>query len=375
MLRMNRTYFVSTCLVTFGALAFVAACGSSDSGSAGSGGGGPAPGDTTCTDCAVPPVTPEAGVPGDGPGTTLAINKLFLGDTTRDGTPDQNAWKSYGYDLDGYKSTVKSKVHCKYNEGGEKSAVQTDGNDGIDNSFGQNIMPVIVGLASDAASQINETIAEGSFTIILEVGGVGTGKDYVNLPAALYAGANLGSAPAFDGTDEWPVFCELMTDCKTADTMQYPDNKSKVQFTSSYIAGGTWVSGSKSTVSLSLSLQGFALSLNIREAVISADMASGSPAPTAASNGVIAGILETDELIASLAKVAGSISTSLCSGPTFDSVAQQIKAASDIMKDGTQDAAQNCNGISVGLGFDMKAVKVGPVLDQAPPGTDPCENP
>jgi len=43
------------------------------------------------------------------------------------------------------------------------------------------------------------------------------------------------------------------------------------------------------------------------------------------------------------------------------------------MKDGTQDPSAVCDGISVGLGFEMKAVKLGKVLDKRPEGGNPCD--
>jgi hypothetical protein len=43
------------------------------------------------------------------------------------------------------------------------------------------------------------------------------------------------------------------------------------------------------------------------------------------------------------------------------------------MKDGTQDPAAFCNGISIGLGFEMKAVQLGGALNAQPPEPDPCE--
>jgi hypothetical protein len=166
------------------------------------------------------------------------------------------------------------------------------------------------------------------------------------------------------------VFCELMTTCSETGTPQFPDNKSKVLFNSSYVAGGTWVSGTETTVKLSLSVLGYTLNLDINKAVLTADL-SGDP-PNQATNGIIAGVLETDALIDSLVKVAGGFSTSLCAGPTLEGVKANITGASDIMKDGTQDENAFCDGISIGLGFDMKAVKLGTVLDKNPPGEDPC---
>jgi hypothetical protein len=371
MLQNNRTTLISS-FVAVGILALASACGGSDEGDDGGGSSTP---DQPCTDCATPPAAPAAGATGDGPGAVLAVNKLFLGDTDRQGSPSQTAWKDFGYDLDGFKSTKNSVTHCKLNGDVNPSAIKTDGTNGIDNSFGANIVPVIAGVASDAAQRINETLEEGSFTIILEVKTVGGGKDYVNLPAALYAGASLleesGAGPNWDGNDEWPVFCELMNDCKDTGTTQFPDATSKVKFPSSYMAGGTWVSGSKGTVNLSLSIQGFSLSLDINQAVVTADM-SGNP-PTSATNGMIAGVIEAQKLVDSLSQIAGSISPSLCGdSPTLQSVKASILGASDIMKNGTQDPAQVCDGISVGLGFDMKAVKLGTVMDKNQPGPDPC---
>jgi hypothetical protein len=120
-----------------------------------------------------------------------------------------------------------------------------------------------------------------------------------------------------------------------------------------------------------LSIQGFSLSLDINQAVVTADM-SGNP-PSSATNGMIAGVIEAQKLVDSLSNIAGSISPSLCGdSPTLQSVKASILGAADIMKNGTQDPAQVCDGISVGLGFDMKAVKLGTVMDKNQPGPDPC---
>jgi hypothetical protein len=383
MLSKNRKLFVGI-FGAAGALALAVGCGgSSDSGAGGGGGsstGGSGGGtvDPPCTDCTVPPAQPSGAPTGDGAGTTLAVNKLYLGDTDWSGNPSPDAWKDFGYDLDGFKSTKNSANHCKVNPGGSKAAIQTDGNGGIDNSFGYNILPIIINLATDASTKINDNLDAGAFTIIVKIDGIGGGANYAGLPAALYAGGQLvdangnKTAPKWDGTDEWPVYCELMNDCQTSGTKQIADgNDSKVKFLSSYVADHTWVSGSKGNVSLSLSVSGYSLSLTIRNAVLTAKL-DGSNPPAGATHGIIAGILETEELISSLKAVAGNIDSSLCEGPTFDNIAQQIRAASDIMKDGTQNPDALCDGISIGLGFDMKPVQLGKVMDKAEAGPNPC---
>ena len=49
-----------------------------------------------------------------------------------------------------------------------------------------------------------------------------------------------------------------------------------------------------------------------------------------------------------------------------------IRQASDILKDGTQDPNEECDGISVGLGFEAKAVVVGDIAPAPQPVPDPC---
>jgi hypothetical protein len=302
--------------------------------------------------------------PGDGPtSVTFAVSKLYLGDIARDGTPDKsNGWKKFGFDIDGKISTKDSTDLCKTNSGGTKSSVYPDGDDGIDNSFGRNILPIILGLASDASSKINDSILKGTFTLMLDVDKLGTSADYNPLTTRLYAGADLGMAPKFDGSDKWPVRPELLTNPTDI-------KSSKVQFPSSYVTGNTWVSGSKGDVTLSLSIQGYTLNLTIGSAQIAMQL---DPTHKKVTNGTIAGVLETEVLTTELKKVAGGFNASLCSGSTIDSIITQIKQASDIMKDGSQDAAKTCDGISIGLGFDGDVVQIGAIAPASMPGTDPC---
>ncbi len=71
-------------------------------------------------------------------------------------------------------------------------------------------------------------------------------------------------------------------------------------------------------------------------------------------------------------QIAGVFDEGLCSGTTIDAVADQFRQASDIMKDGSQNPSMTCDGISIGLGFDASAVRIGSVAAPAPPQPDPC---
>jgi hypothetical protein len=318
-----------------------------------------------------PPIAPEGAAACSGDNAVMALSQLFLGDTKRDGTPDPTSgWKAYGFDLDGRISDKTSTGLCKPKAGGSPAAVYPDGTDGRDNSFGKNILPIILGLASDLSTQANAAIADGSFTIMLAMEGVGNAAACSPLTTKLYGGANFREAnndmpPKFDGTDMWPLLPELLKD--PADPAS-----AKIVFPQSYVVNNTWVSGTKGTVALALSIQGFSITLNINSAVITVDLDGERKAGT---NGTIAGVIETEALISEISKVAAAFDESFCdpNSPTLQSILNQLRQASDIMKDGTQDAAAECNGISIGLGFNAKAVQLGPVAAPSMGGADPCE--
>jgi hypothetical protein len=193
---------------------------------------------------------------------------------------------------------------------------------------------------------------------------LGTGTDYQGLTTQLFGGEALPMPPKWDGTDSWPVTPELLTDGMTI------AGGSKVQFPMSYVTNNTWVSGSKGNVTLALAISGFTLNLTVANAQISMQM---DAAHKTATNGIIGGVLNTEALTTQLQMVAGSFDPSLCMGPTIDSIITQIKQASDIGSDGTQDPTKTCDGISIGLGFDA-ALVANPmtVAPMAMPKPNPC---
>lgn len=368
-------YHTTAALVSAAVLGLVASvnCGGGAETGTGGAGGGSTTTTTTTTGTAggtpgtsiVPPGPPGMKAPDGAGSVTFAVSKLYLGDTNPDGTPNlANGWKKFGYDLDGKVSTLTSTDLCKPSNNAAPKNVYPDGDNGIDNSFGKNILPVILGLSSDATAKINEGIAGGSFTIMMDMDKLGAGPEYNPLLVRLYAGGDLGAAPKWDGTDMWPVRPELLNDPNDI-------KSSKIQFPTSYVVNNTWVSGTKGDVNLGLSISGFTLNLTISSAWITLEMDASHKHGT---KGVIAGVLQTDTLINELQKVAGSFDPTFCdpNNATFQSIAAQIRQASDILHDGTQDPTKQCDGISIGLGFDAEVVTLGAIEPVGPPPPDPC---
>ena len=178
---------------------------------------------------------------------------------------------------------------------------------------------------------------------------MGTNSDYDPIAGKVHNGGNLGTQPAFDGNDEWPYFGETA-------------------FANGYVSNNTWVSAPAGTINLRMDFSSEHLPVPISNAVVTMELAGDRKSAT---NGVIAGIVAVDDYIKILRKVVGLFDPGLCSGTTFDSLADQIRQAADILIDGSQDPAKTCDGISIGVGFEAKVVQLGSSV--APPTQeDPC---
>ncbi|MFO0551697.1 MAG: hypothetical protein U0271_25145 [Polyangiaceae bacterium] len=334
-------------------LSGLTACGDSGTNTGGAGGQAPAGG-------VEPPGPPSDGVPGDGSGTVFGTTHIYIGTKTRSGTESGDAWKDYGYDLDGQITAGDFTKHCKPAGGAAPANVFPDGNEGRDNAFGKVLLPIIKTAAmtsvQDLEAELNNAISGGSFNIMLNITDLGTAENYDPLNTLLLAGKEgVGTT--------WKAAPEFLNN--PADI-----NSSKVKFPESYLNANTWVSGSKGTLTLSIAIAGFDLDLNINSAVISMELDAGH---TTATNGVIAGVLNTAELVDQLRSVIGAVDPSFCEGAAVEGILNQITMASDIMADGTQDPNATCDGISIGLGFDAGVVTLDGVGMPAEPGTPPCQ--
>ncbi len=286
-----------------------------------------------------PPQKPDAPATTDSSDKTFAVNQLFLGESDRAGMPNKDAWKDYGYNLDGKISTKDSTDVCQRQSGASPSN-QEDGTNGVDNAFGKVIIPFLQPFTATPSKTLTDSLTSGDFTIMLKIHGMtdDPAQSNTGLSGQLLIGAPFSKTakPTFTTADDWPYR-------KTP----------QVAINDAYMSKGTFVNGSGgATIQLSLSIQGQTLNLNINKAIVTFDHS----APNDAANGTIAGVIATDELVNGIRSVAGNISKDLCNGSTLDSIIQTIKQASDILADGTNAPGTPCTGISVGIGFSAKKV-------------------
>jgi hypothetical protein len=311
-------------------------------------------GSTSSTSGGTGGAMPIVCTPSDG--TVLAINALDFGDV---GTNTANSQK-LGFNVDGLVSTAGSTDVCQPASGGDKAKVYPDGLNGIDNSFGANVLPLLLMLAPGFSDSTTANITDGSFTIMLDMVGLTAAADQPSLVTRLYGGATLGMPPAFDGKDCWPVTPELLTnpsDIKTA----------SVIFDKSSIVGNKWSSGVAGTIKLTVPAGPGTITLNIHKAQVVLDLSADH---LSATGGLIGGVLDTDEFVTEIKKAVYGINPAYC--VAISTVETKIRQASDILNDGSQDKTKPCNGISIGFGFTMKDVQLGGVGAKTPPATMSC---
>lgn len=326
-------------------------------GTGGSGGGGSTSSSSTSSTTTTTTTTTGEGGGASCPtmeGTVFAVKKLYFGEG------NSGEWKKVGFNIDGKVSTGASKDVCKPNADGFPQTAYPDGDQGIDNSFGKNLLPTILTSYPTWVSDIDKSIQNGNFTALLKVLCLPKTGDAPVLTTKLFGGTALGMPPKFDGTDKWPVEPGLLSDAMNPES-------SSILFPNSSVKGATFDAGKNGTFILSVPIKTTTKSTSIKLTLYSAQLTMKlAEDRKSGTEGMIGGVLDTEEFVAEIKKLGFLLG--LCGSPLLEGLLNQVRQASDIMTDGSQDPNKTCNGISMGLGFEMYEAQLGSVGEANPVG-------
>lgn len=266
-----------------------------------------------------PPSRPTSGaVPASSTTQTFAIDHLLLGDDT--------TWRSLGFDLD-HEDTTKDSTNVCTRAAGAPEENQVDGDDGIDNAWGANVLPIIESALDMKTPSANASgaLASGAKTLDLVVTG---------LPADPTASAlGLELTTTYDGASS--------------------------RFIAAYVARGTFVSDAGDApiaLGVPFVVQGatLVLPLAIRDAVVTFSVTGDG-----AIAGTIAGVLDRADVDWAVSAFAHSVDpTYFDSNPgAMQLLLGLFDQTVDISNDGTNTPGVACNAISIGVGFTAHAVQ------------------
>ncbi len=333
------------------AIAAMCGCGSSVQDTSSSGGGGGTGG------------SGEAPATGIGGGAILAIHSLWLGDTTPDGAPSKDAWRGYGFDLDGKPSTAQSTDLCQPLKDASAESVYPDGDDGIDNNFGHHVVPIMLGLTPTLSADASASIDEGEApTTLFRLGSLGTPDGTAEALPCDHDGQS--PPPAWDGSDTWRARSDGLEGADPA-SPRARFTESEVVRTSSGLL--VWRARGADGLRLLITVSGFVLPIPLRAVRVTATLSEDL---THLTEGRLGGVVDLKLFVHELSMLGADVLENGCPSPTsFEPLATSIYQAADILADGAQDPALPCDGISIGLGFEADAAGIEGTVEIAP---DPC---
>jgi hypothetical protein len=110
---------------------------------------------------------------------------------------------------------------------------------------------------------------------------------------------------------------------------------------STHVMGATITTDATGAGMVSVGLGAFAITVPLHDAYVAITNTSGE--------GVLGAVVNATDLISAIHGAVAVVQPALCSGSTFQSIADEIEQASDILPSGSDTQGQPCTAISVGM--------------------------
>ena len=326
--------------------------------------------DDTGPDSARPPPRP-AGTPApSGTGKTLwvAVKRMFIGSQDSLGTAGPNAWREFGFDLDGVctsqDDSIKNIGTCRRHPEANQDFL-VDGDRCRDNNFGHHVVQLLVVSSEGFESRLNEGIFEGSDTWLIRIDDLDEGANDTYAPAKLYrASSAKGEGIKWDGSDVRKVLSDSVIDRDL--------EKPVANFLNGYVKDNVWVSGDPEKRELVLPISDvLVVKLNLEAATFTVNL---NPDHNGGTRGHIGGAIPMNTIETLLAPIASS--SGFCPGTSlYNSLLRNVQRFPDVVigAPNLQDTTLECDGMSIGIAFDVAPIQPSTEIVDPPPGKpDPC---
>lgn len=312
------------------------------------------------------PARPPGATTPSGKGKTLwvAAKRMYLGSMTSLGMTSVDAWKEWGFDLDKICTSQSDSVMnigtCRRHAEAKQDFL-VDGDACRDNNFGHHIIALLSVSSEGFEKRINEGILEGSTTWVIRINDLDDGADDPYAPAMLYrADSAKGLALKWDGTD----VRKILNDSVTGNDLEKPIT----EFKKGYVKGNVWVSGEPELRQLVLPVSGsLYVPLELESAAFTVALNADHKSGTRGTVGGAIPVAAIETLMRPIATESG-----FCPGTTlYNSLLRTVQRFPDVVigAPGLQDTTRECDGISIGIAFDVSPIQ--PVTELVPPPPPP----
>jgi hypothetical protein len=317
-----------------------------------------------------PPARPAGSQTPSGSGKTLwvAVKRMYVGSQTSLGMNSPTAWREFGFDLDSIctsqEDSIKNVGTCRRHAEANQDFL-VDGDGCRDNNFGHHVVPLLVVSSEGFEQRLNEGIFEGSNTWLIRIDDLDDGPDDAYAPAKLYRAASAkGGGLKWDGTDVRKVLSDSVVDRDL--------NKPIADFSGGYVKDNVWVSGDPAVRQIVLPVSDVLfVTMNLEAALFTLALDAGHKSATRGHLGGAIPMRSIEELLSPIATSSG-----FCKGTSlYNSLLRNVQRFPDVVigAPNLQDTTQECDGMSIGLAFDVTTVQpVTEVVDPPPGKPDPC---
>lgn len=309
----------------------------------------------------VPPAPPKVTNAGDDVEFVTAIRTIDLDE--EDDTP------RFGYDLDGKCTCTFDGPSCKRPAFVDVKKDTCDDTRGIDNGGGV-ALARINALAAGAISSIviNEGATQGLWTLLIRVSKYsGTANDD-SVTVAVYETPGM-TAPAWNGTDAWPVSNDSVGGSGSVDEPLVVDE-------AAYVRDGLLVARMPQ-LKMRFRAEAVDLVMSVINNTMTARIVEASGGKFRLTEGTMASKWTHSNMFKALNEFRYGPATSnkFCRD---DIIYLQVKnmfcSATDILEaEGPNDGSEFCDAISLGLRFDTESAMLGPVSPPLAAPSDPCK--